>query len=214
MIADGVDVIFPLLNVISLPGYIGEMVTQGVQPGQIQFYQSGYNAQNGDLVSSKVVVFGGEAAGALYNGTKIVAPGATGAFRLPDFEPNEFARDVQPRVPGGGRRHVHARPIPETNSAYGATVGMCTFIRTDRARDRGRGPEPDARGPRGRGRGPRRDRHRRRRSRAASAPGKYTAPNALNLMTFNYPCAAGHAAVRRHAASSPRATPFPIPSGD
>ena len=33
MIADGVDVMFPLLNVISLPGYIGEMVTQGVKPG-------------------------------------------------------------------------------------------------------------------------------------------------------------------------------------
>ncbi len=41
MIADGVDVIFPLLNVISLPGYIGEMVTQGFQPGQVQFYQVG-----------------------------------------------------------------------------------------------------------------------------------------------------------------------------
>ena len=40
MIADGVDVIFPLLNVISLPGYLSEMVTQGVKPGQIQFYQS------------------------------------------------------------------------------------------------------------------------------------------------------------------------------
>ena len=112
MIADGVDVMFPLLNVINLPAYIGEMVTQGVQPGEIQFYQSGYNAQNGDLVSSKVVEFGGEAAGELYNGTMIIAPAATGAFRLPDFEPNPFAEMCNREYQEAGGDDVHGRPTP------------------------------------------------------------------------------------------------------
>jgi hypothetical protein len=67
-----VDVVFPTLNVLSLPGYIAEMVTQGFQPGDVQFYNSAFNAHSADLVASKVKAFGGEAAGALYDGAVIV----------------------------------------------------------------------------------------------------------------------------------------------
>src|SRR4029077_5069218 len=88
MIDDGVDVMFPLLNVISLPGYLSEMTTQGVKPGDIQFYNTDYNAQSGDLASSKVVAFGGAEAGALYNKAEIISSGATGDFRRPGFTPS------------------------------------------------------------------------------------------------------------------------------
>ena len=186
MIADGVDVIFPLLNVISLPGYIGEMVTQGVQPGQIQFYQVGYNAQSGDLVSSKVVTFAGEEAAALYNGTEIIAAGATGAFRLPDFKPAEFGEMCNREYQEAGG-DVYTANDPETNSAYGATTGTCSFVRIIARAIDAAGPNPtredlaaaveDLGALDGGGEIP-----------AASGRASTRAPNALNRMTWNYPC--------------------------
>jgi hypothetical protein len=187
MIADGVDVMFPLLNVISLPGYLSEMATQGVKPGQIQFYNTDYNAQSGDLVSSKVVKFGGEKAGALYNNAEIISSGQTGAFRMPDFEPAEFGemcnREYQE---AGGEKYT--ADDPETNSAYGATTGTCNFIRIIARAIDAAGPNPT-------------------RADLASAvenlgaldggdvlpsfePGKYTSPNALYKLRWHYPCAA------------------------
>ena len=77
----GVDVLFPTLNILSLPGYVAEMVTQGYSPGDVQFYTSNFNTQSGDLVSSKVAAFGGEAAGALYNGAIVVDSAATSNFQ-------------------------------------------------------------------------------------------------------------------------------------
>ena len=186
MIADGVDVLFPLLNVISLPGYLNEMVTQGVKPGQIQMYQSGYNAQSGDLVSSKILTFGGPKAGALYNGTVIIANGATGAFRLPGFKPSQYGEMCNREYQAAGGPKYSAVD-PETNSAYGATTNMCTFIRTIARAIEAAGPNPT------------------RKDLAAAVeglgalavgdeplsfgPGKYTAPNQLYEMTFHYPCA-------------------------
>jgi hypothetical protein len=211
MISDGVDVIFPMLNLLNLPAYIAEMVTQGVQPGDVQFYNSGYNAQNGDLVSSKVVVFNDERAGALYNGTVIIAAGATGAFRLPDFVPNEFGEMCNREyVAAGGDEY--SPTDPDTNSAYGATTGTCTFIRTMARAIEAAGPNPT------------------REDLAAAVeglgaidtggeypgsfgPDKHTAPNALNMMIWNYPCAPemipfdGMCIV-------PEGEAFPIPSSD
>jgi len=186
MIADKVDVLFPLLNVISLPGYLAEMVTQGVKPGQIQMYQSGYNAQSGDLVSSKVVTFGGPKAGALYNGTVIVANGQTGAFRLPGYQPTDYAemcnREYQK---AGGKKYTATDP--NTNSAYGATVGMCTFIRTIARAVEAAGVNPT-----------RKDLANAMENTgeivvgddsATFGPGKFTSPNELYQMTWHYPCA-------------------------
>jgi hypothetical protein len=187
MIADGVDVLFPLLNVISLPGYLNEMVTQGVKPGQIQFYQSGFNAQTADIVASKVVKFGGAKAGALYNGTEMVAPGATGAFRIPGYAPSKYSEMCNREYQDAGGPKYSAVD-PETNSAYGATVGMCSFIRIIARAVEAAGPNPtrkdlaaavgglgaiDVGG-----------------ESASFGPGKYTAPNQLYQMKFHYPCAA------------------------
>jgi hypothetical protein len=185
MIADGVDVMFPLLNVISLPAYLAEMVEQGVEPGQVQFYNTDYNAQSGDLVSSKIVTFRGEEAGALYNDTVIISSGQTGAFRMPDFEPNAFQEMCNREYQDAGG-DTYKADDPETNSAYGATAGTCNFIRIIARAIDAAGANPT-------------------RADLASAvenlgaldggdvlpsfaPGKYTSPNALFKLRWHYPC--------------------------
>jgi hypothetical protein len=210
MVADGVDVLFPLLNVINLPAYIAELSTQGVQPGQIQFYQASYHAQDGDLVSSKVVVFNDAVAGELYDGTVIVSPADTGAFRLPDFVPSEFDemcnREYQE---AGGETYI--ADDPETNSAYGATTGMCAFIRIIARAIEAAGPNPT------------------RADLAAAVeelgavdsalpvpgsfgPGKYTAPNALVQKTYTYPCPPDMLPFEGDICILPDGEAFPIPS--
>ena len=212
MIADGVDVLFPLLNVINLPGYLGEMVTQGVKPGQIQMYQSGYNAQNGDLVSSKVITFAGEDAGKLYNGTKIIAAGPTGAFREPGFTPNEFGEMCNREYQAAGGAEVQ-RVGPEDELAV-RRDGRELHLRPARSRARSRRPDRTRRASRWRPRW--------RASVAIDtggefpgsfAKGKYTAPNALNEMTFHYPCAADMLPFDGMCIT-PDGKAFPIPSGN
>ena len=141
MISDGVNVMFPLLNVISLPRYLSEMTTQGVKPGQIQFYNTDYNAQSGDLVSSKVVKFGGAKAGALYNNAVIISSGQTGAFRLPNFKPSAFGEmcNREYQAAGGAK---YTADDPATNSAYGATSGTCAFLRIIARAIDNAGPNP------------------------------------------------------------------------
>jgi hypothetical protein len=85
LIANGIDVLFPALNVVSLPQYVKEMADKGIVNGQIQMYQSNFNSQAGDLVSSQVVKFGSEAAGTLYNGTIAVDPAPSGNWREEGF---------------------------------------------------------------------------------------------------------------------------------
>ena len=106
-----------------------EMVTQGVKPGQIQFYQSGYNAQTVISSRARSSCSGVPKPGELYNGAEIVANGQTGAFRLPGYEPTDYGEmcNREYQKAGGDK---YSAVDPETNSAYGATVGMCTFIRT------------------------------------------------------------------------------------
>jgi hypothetical protein len=90
LIANGIDVLFPALNVVSLPQYVKEMADKGIVNGQIQMYQSNFNSQAGDLVSSQVVKFGSEAAGTLYNGTIAVDPAPSGAWRQEGFAKSPF----------------------------------------------------------------------------------------------------------------------------
>ncbi len=186
MITDGVDVMFPLLNVISLPGYLSELTTQGVKPGDIQFYNTDYNAQSGDLVSSKILAFGSPKEGALYNGTEIISSAATGAFREPDFEPGAFGEMCNREYQAAGGKKYTADD-PATNSAYGATTGSCAFVRIIARAIDAAGPNPTRKdladaveniGALDGGGVP-----------GSFEPGKYTAPNALYKLRWNYPCA-------------------------
>jgi hypothetical protein len=84
-----VNFLYPNLNVVSLPGFIKEMTTQGFKPGSVQFVNSNFNSQAGDLVSGKVSEFGGADSGALYNGAIFFDPAPTGNYRLTD-DPTPF----------------------------------------------------------------------------------------------------------------------------
>ena len=201
---------FPLLNVISLPGYLSEMVTQGVKPGQIQFYNTDYNAQSGDLVSSKVVAFGGA------EGRRAVQQSGDHQLRprpersaCPASSPGSSARcataSTRPRV-------ARSTPPtdPETNSAYGATAGSCAFVRIIARAVDAAGPNPT------------------RKDLAAAVenigaldgggvpgsfePGKYTAPNALYKLRWHYPCATDKLPFDGHVHPPRRRDAFPFPN--
>ncbi len=124
----GVDAVFPTLSVTSLPGYISEMVTQGFAPGDVQFYNSNFASQAGDLVSSKVAAFGGEAAGELYDGTIIVDAAAAGNFRLdgatvPAF--NQLCLDVYAERTGVEYDWFQE----EGNTPAGMVANVCSLMR-------------------------------------------------------------------------------------
>jgi Periplasmic binding protein len=188
MIADGVDVLFPALNVVSLPGYIAEMSNQGVQPGDFTIYQTGYLAQSGDLVSGKVVEFGGQAAGNLYNGTTVIASAPTGEFRLEGYAPSEYSEMCNREYAENGNSDEEFVATDEaTNTKYGAMVGVCSDIRMIARAIEAAGPNPSradlAQAMEGLGavdlggRIP-----------GSFGPGKYTAPNSLYTNIFHYPC--------------------------
>ncbi len=127
----GVDVFFNVLNVISAPGYISEMVAQGFEPGDVQFYASDFNSQAGELVSSKIVAFGGQAAGDLYNGAVIVDDANTGAYRLAGYEPlayTEMCNDVYGANSGSGANH-ESEDRSTGSSAYGMVATVCDIMR-------------------------------------------------------------------------------------
>ena len=130
----GVDVFFNVLNVVSTPGYIAEMHNQGFEPGDVQFYASDFNAHAGELVSSKVVAFGGEAAGNLYNGALIIDDADTGGYRLEGYEPrpfNEMCNDTYGANNASGANHENSDRLDGSgSSAYGMVATVCNIMRT------------------------------------------------------------------------------------
>ena len=131
MRSEGVDVIFNVLNVITAPQFLNEMLNQGFEPGDVQFYASDFNSQAAEIVSSKVVAFGGEAAGALYHGARIMDSRDVGAYRLEDYEPrafNEMCNDTYGANSGSGANH-ESEDRHDGNSRYGMTVTVCEVLR-------------------------------------------------------------------------------------
>ena len=132
MRSEGVDVIFNVLNVISAPLFLTEMLTQGFAPGDVQFYASDFNSQAAEIVSSKIVQFGGAAAGDLYHGAIIMDPRDVGAYRLEGYEPrafNEMCADVYGANSPSGTNH-ESEDRHDGNSRYGMVGSVCTVLRT------------------------------------------------------------------------------------
>lgn len=128
---EGVDVFINVLNILSAPAYIAEMVAQGFEPGDVQFYSSDFNSQAGELVSSKIVAFGGQAAGDLYNGAIIIDDANTGAYRLEGYEPlvyNEMCNDVYGANSPSGANH-ESEDRSTGSSAYGMVATVCDIVR-------------------------------------------------------------------------------------
>ena len=189
----GVDVFFNVLNVLSAPNYILEMHSQGFEPGDVQFYASDFNAQAGELVSSKIVASGGEAAGNLYNGALIIDDANTGAYRqegyrLPVF--NEMCNDVYAAHSPSGATHQSADPS-QGSSAQRMVARVCNIMRTALRAIHDAGDNPTRAG-----------------IYAALAalgpidssgmlpfslrPGKTQAPDAIHTLRFEYPCTQPH----------------------
>ena len=129
------DVLFPGLNVLSLPQLINEMINQGFAAGDVQFYNSDLNSQAGDLVSGKVAQFGGDAAADLYNGAIIIDDAPTGNFRVTDNPVVSFNAplNIMCNETYAANSSIGARRQRDVygsyDSAYGMTSTVCTEMR-------------------------------------------------------------------------------------
>ena len=130
MKSEGVTAVFPPFNILSLPGLIQEMATQGFAPGDVTFLQSSFNSQSGDLVSSKVAANGGTAAAELYNGAYIVDSAYTGMHNVVDTVPsfNELCIDAYTAAGGnGGVKYDYFSQ--EENTPSSMVVTVCVQVR-------------------------------------------------------------------------------------
>ena len=188
LVEEGVDVLFPTLNAISLPAYINEMVTQGFTPGDVTFYNSDFNSQGNEVVAGLILTFGGAAAGELYDGTVLLVNSDQGRFRDPDWDPGAFdemcMREYRENSPLG---EDYDPRDPVENSKYGILSLGCSIYRMALRALYDAGPNPtradifdalENLGPV---------------DLAAMlpgslAPGKWTVGDSLQPVTFRYPC--------------------------
>ena len=129
--SEGVDVVFNVLNVISAPFFLTEMLAQGFEPGDVQFYASDFNSQAAEIVASKILQFGTEAAATFYNGARIMDSRDVGAYRLEGYEPrafNEMCNDLYGAHSPSGANH-ESEDRHDGNSRYGMVGSVCTVLR-------------------------------------------------------------------------------------
>ncbi len=192
MLEEDVDVIFPGLNVLSLPQFINEMVNQGFSPGDVQFYNSDFNSQAGDLVSGKVAQFGGDAAAGLYNGAIIIDDAPTGNFRSNDPVLSFNAPlNIMCNETYAANSAIDARHIRDVygsyDSAYGMTNTVCSEMRMVARALYDAGPNPtrediyDAFANLG-------SVDIQHQLPATFGPDKFGAPDVVTELVFNFPC--------------------------
>jgi hypothetical protein len=198
LIANKVDFLYPNLNVVSLPGFMKELAAQGAKPGTIQFVNSNFNSQAGDLVSGKVSELGGKDAGDLYNGAIFFDPAPTGNYRLTDdptpymkmcndlYRANSTLPDVAGTKFAEAGKNFKFKDDNEV-SPYGMVGSVCSVLRIA------------LRGLYRAGANPTRDDITRAIQNLGAvdlnymqpgsfAPGKSGAPDGLYQLKFNYPC--------------------------
>ena len=188
LLEEGVDVLLPTLNAVSLPAYITEMVAQGFAPGDVRFYNSDFNSQGNEVVAGLILTFGGAAAGELYDGTVLLVNTDQGRFRDPGWQPAPFGemcmREYRENSPLG--EDYDPRDPVETNK-YGILSLICSIYRVALRALYDAGPNPTradvlaalenlgpvdlaAMLP------------------ASLAPGKWAMGDSLQPVTFRYPC--------------------------
>lgn len=123
----GVDVFFNVLNILSAPGYIAEMVNQGYEPGDVQFYASDFNSQASELVSGQIA--NNVDAGNLYNGAEIIDFRDTGQERRDGYEPNPFAAECNRVYAAGSPSGASHAWDDEGDSAYNMVSSVCGILR-------------------------------------------------------------------------------------
>ncbi|WP_436794594.1 ABC transporter substrate-binding protein [Actinospongicola halichondriae] len=188
MVNDDIEVIFPLINPGAMPGYISELVTQGAEPGDIEFFTSSFQTGDSELSAGYIVSMGSEDAGRLYDGAQIISHSRAGEHRLEDFEvrpfvemchqqyiehssvvtePYDILDDEQNRILSNvSYACMMVRLVARTVEAAGVNP-----TRADLAAAMGNLGEIDhPEGP------------------ASFTPGKFTAPDAIVRSSFRYPC--------------------------
>jgi hypothetical protein len=188
MLADEVDVMFPLLDTTSLPGYLAELVTQGAEPGDIQFYNTSFLAQDSELVTGKIIEFGGEDAANLYNGAIFISGAQSGQQREEGFTPDPFTQMCNEAY-----AEVTGEPVYDPQAGddearfYSSVSGHCAFVRMLARAIEAAGPNPTREdiaaafgnlGDVDLGEG----------APGSFTPGKPTAPDAITRLVFEYPC--------------------------
>ena len=185
---EDVDVLFPTLNAVSLPGYINEMVTQGFEPGDVQIYNSDFNSQGNEVVADLILTFGGTAAGEFYDGSVLLVTTDQGRFRDPDWEPSAFnemcAREYRENSPLG---EAYDPRDPVDINKWGILGLVCGIYRVALRAIYDAGPNPSRAdivtalenlGPVDMS----------FMQPASLAPGKWAMGNTLQPVTFRYPC--------------------------
>ena len=131
MRSEGVDVIFNVLNVISAPAVpYAEMLNQGFEPGDVQFYASDFNSQAAEIVSSEDRrSSAGRTAGALYHGAIIMDPRDVGGYN--GWRATSRGRSTRcaptPTARTAPRRANHeSEDRHDGNSRYGMVGSVCT----------------------------------------------------------------------------------------
>jgi hypothetical protein len=125
MKSQGVEVLFPTLNIVSLPAFVKEMALQGLKP---TIFQSNFNSMGGDLPTDKLVAFGGPEAAAVYNGATIIDWQATGAQRVAGFAPDPFGTMCNATYAKGSKIgatfNTNDTPVP-----FGMVGTVCAIMR-------------------------------------------------------------------------------------
>lgn len=188
MLADEVDVMFPLLDTVTMPSYLAELVTQGAEPGDIQFYNTSFQASDSELVTGKIIEFGGEDAGALYDGAIFISGAQSGQQREDDFTPDPFTQMCNEAF-----AEVTGQPVYDPQAGddearfYSSVSGHCAFVRMLARAIEAAGVNP-TRAEIAAALGNLGDVDLGEGAPGSFTPGKPTAPDAITRLVFEYPC--------------------------
>ena len=124
----GITAFFNVMGILTAPGYLDEMVAQGFEPGDVQFFATDFNSQASELVSGQIA--NSPASGELYDGAIIVDFRDTGLYRADGYQPTPFQEmciAVYNENNTVGATHAWN---DEGDSAYGMAVSVCNIVRT------------------------------------------------------------------------------------
>ena len=124
----GIEHFFNTMGILTAPGYLDEMVNQGFEPGDVQFYASDFNSQASELVSGQIA--NNPTSGELYNGAIVIDFRDTGGYRAGGYEPTPYQEMcVGTYNDNNAIGANHQWEDQGGDSAYGMATSICTIMR-------------------------------------------------------------------------------------